>query len=260
MANPPPDLTVDEELLSRYEGQIPAHVAVIMDGNGRWATQQGKRRLHGHRAGADAVRCTVESCRYLEEVEILTLYAFSAQNWGRPSAEVSGLMTLFNRYIKKERKRLLENGIRLKVIGDRSRLSKKLQKAIASLEAESASNDDMTLQVAVSYGSREEILRATRRVAAAVQNGDLEPEAIDEDLFSANLYTAGRLDPELVIRTSGEYRISNFLLWQIAYSELYFTKTLWPDFDETELLKAFSDFSRRQRRFGKTAAQLEVTQ
>ena len=256
MAKIPPDLTVDEKLLASYEGEIPKHVAVIMDGNGRWATQQGKRRLKGHRAGADAVRCTVESCRYLEEVEILTLYAFSAQNWGRPSAEVSGLMTLFNRYIKKERERLLRHGIRLQVIGDRSRLSKKLQRAIASLEEESASNDAMTLQVAVSYGGREEIVRATRRIAHAAKDGDLPPEAINEAFFSNMLYTEGRIDPELVIRTSGEYRISNFLLWQIAYSELYFTPTLWPDFNENELLKAFSDFSQRQRRYGKTAEQV----
>lgn len=250
-----PDLTVDEALLSSYEGAIPTHVAVIMDGNGRWAKKQGKMRLKGHQAGADAVRRTVESCRYLG-VEVLTLYAFSSQNWGRPEREVSGLMTLFDVYIKKERRRLLDNGIRLQVIGDRSKLSAKLQRAIANLEEESAKNTGMTLQVAVSYGGREEILMATRQIADAVKEGRLEPEQIDEALFSAALYTAGRPDPDLVIRTSGEERVSNFLLWQIAYSEFHFTETLWPDFDEACLLAAFQDFSKRQRRFGKTGEQV----
>lgn len=250
-----PDLTVDEALLSSYEGAIPTHVAVIMDGNGRWAKKQGKMRLKGHQAGADAVRRTVESCRYLG-VEVLTLYAFSSQNWGRPEREVSGLMTLFDVYIKKERRRLLENGIRLQVIGDRSKLSAKLQRAIANLEEESAENTGMTLQVAVSYGGREEILMATRQIADAVKEGRLEPEQIDEALFSAALYTAGRPDPDLVIRTSGEERVSNFLLWQIAYSEFHFTETLWPDFDEACLLAAFQDFNKRQRRFGKTGEQV----
>lgn len=250
-----PDLTVNEALLSNYEGAVPSHVAVIMDGNGRWAKKQGKMRLKGHHAGADAVRRTVESCRYLG-VDILTLYAFSSQNWGRPKQEVSGLMTLFDVYIKKERRRLLENGIRLQVIGDRSKLSAKLQGAIANLEAESAANTAMTLQVAVSYGGREEILMATRQLASAVAKGTLKPDEIDEALFSASLYTAGRPDPDLVIRTSGEERVSNFLLWQIAYSEFHFTETLWPDFDEACLLEAFQDFSRRQRRFGKTGEQV----
>ncbi len=249
------DLTVNEELLDQFNGPLPAHVAVIMDGNGRWAKGRGLMRLKGHRAGADSVRCTVESCRYLG-VDILTLYAFSSQNWGRPSREVSGLMTLFDVYIQKERRRLLENGIRLKVIGDRSRLSKKLQGAIASLEEESAKNDEMILQVAVSYGGREEILHATRRIARAAAAGELNPDDIDEELFAANLYTEGRRDPDLVIRTSGECRISNFLLWQIAYSELFITDTLWPDFDEAGLLDAFADYGRRQRRFGKTGEQV----
>ncbi len=255
MADAVQDLTVDEEVLDGYEGAIPRHVAVIMDGNGRWAKQRGKNRIRGHQAGADAVRCTVESCRYLE-VEVLTLYAFSAQNWGRPRREVSGLMTLFNRYIKKERERLLRNGIRLQVIGDRSRLSKKLQKAIANLESASADNDGMTLQVAVSYGGRDEILRACRRLAGLAKRGDIPIEEFDEELFSSQLYTADCIDPELVIRTSGEQRISNFLLWQVAYSELYFTKTLWPDFDESQLLAAFEDYGKRQRRFGKTGEQV----
>ena len=250
-----PELTVNEALLKAYEGPIPRHVAVIMDGNGRWAQQRGLMRLKGHRAGADSVRCVVESCRYLG-VEILTLYAFSSQNWGRPTDEVSGLMTLFDLYIKKEKERLLANNIRLQVIGDRGRLSKKLQKAIAKLEEQSAENDGMLLQVAVSYGGREEILEATRRIACAVARGELNPDAIDEETFGRHLYTEGRPDPDLVIRTSGECRVSNFLLWQIAYSELHITETLWPDFDETHLLAAFSDFGHRNRRFGQTQEQV----
>ena len=255
MNQPAPDLTVNESLLEQYDGAVPRHVACIMDGNGRWAQGRGLKRLRGHRAGAKSVRCVVESCRYLN-VDVLTLYAFSSQNWQRPRGEVSGLMKLFDIYIKKERRRLVKNGIRLRVIGDRSRLSDKLQGAIAALEAESASNDAMLLQVAVSYGGREEILRACRRLATAAAAKELDPDAIDERMFSRHLYTGGLPDPELVIRTSGENRISNFLLWQIAYSELYFTETLWPDFNEAELLKAFADFSRRQRRFGKTAEQV----
>ena len=255
MSTIPDDLSVDQQLLETYDGQIPEHVAVIMDGNGRWAQQRGMRRIKGHREGAGAVRTTVESCRYLG-VDVLTLYAFSSQNWGRPSAEVSGLMTLFNHYIKKERARLLRHGIRLHVIGDRSRLSKKLQRAILDLEEESAGNDEMILQVAVSYGGREEILQATRRLAGLAAEQKIDPTAIDEELFSTALYTQGRPDPELVIRTSGEQRVSNFLLWQIAYSEFYYTDTLWPDFDEAELLKAFASFGDRQRRFGQTGDQL----
>lgn len=256
MSDDAPDLTVDESVLDRYDGDVPRHVAIIMDGNGRWAKRQGMQRLRGHRAGASSVRRVVESCRYLQ-VDVLTLYAFSTQNWERPRREVSGLMTLFDVYIQKERRRLLKNGIRLQVIGDRSRLSEKLRRAIADLEAESADNDDMILQVAVSYGGREEILRAVRTIADEAADEALSPEVIDEERFSRYLYTAGRPDPELVIRTSGEQRISNFLLWQIAYSELYFTEQLWPDFDESALLEAFADFSRRQRRFGKTGQQVE---
>lgn len=255
MADPASSLTINEALLSSYDGSIPAHVAVIMDGNGRWAARQGLMRIKGHQEGANAVRTTVESCRYLG-VEILTLYAFSSQNWGRPTGEVSGLMTLFDLYIKKERKRLLENGIRLQVIGDRARLSAKLQKAIGKLEEASAENTGMILQVAVSYGGREEILRATRKIAEAVQAGELQPDEIDEEVFARHLYTESRPDPDLVIRTSGECRISNFLLWQMAYSEIFITETLWPDFNEENLLEAFRDFGTRQRRFGKTGEQV----
>jgi undecaprenyl diphosphate synthase len=249
------DLTVDEELLDSYAGEIPRHVAVIMDGNGRWAKKRGMRRIKGHHEGASAVRRTVESCRYLG-IDVLTLYAFSSQNWGRPRAEISGLMTLFDIYIRKERRRLLRNGIRLEVIGEVEQLSGKLQRAIGDLEQRSADNDGMVLQVAVSYGGREEIVHAARQLAARAATGELDPDEIDETLFAENLYTAGRPDPDLVVRTSGEMRLSNFLLWQVAYSELYVTDRFWPDFDEGALLEALSDYSSRQRRYGQTGEQV----
>lgn len=250
------DLTVDEALLAEYDGPIPTHAAFIMDGNGRWAKRRGKRRLHGHRQGAHSVRRVVESCRYLG-VDVVTLYAFSTQNWARPETEVSGLMTLFNVYIQKERDRLLRNGVRIRVIGDRSQLGDRLRKAITNLEEATAHNDELLLQVAVSYGGREEILRATRKLAREVRDGELAPEEITEQAFSDRLYTSGAPDPDLVIRTSGELRISNFLLWQIAYSEIYVTDTLWPDFDEAELLRAFDSYGGRERRFGKTGEQIQ---
>jgi undecaprenyl diphosphate synthase len=252
-------LTVDEELLAAYEGPVPRHVAVIMDGNGRWATARGWKRIKGHKAGADSVRTVVESCRYLG-VDVLTLYAFSSQNWGRPEDEVSGLMTLFNLYIKKERKRLIQNDIRLHVIGDRSKLSEKLRGAVGQLERDSAHNREMLLQVAVSYGGREEIVRAVRGIAARVDAGELDPATIDEQTISNHLYTAGVPDPDLIIRTSGEFRVSNFLLWQIAYSEFHITDVMWPDFREPDLLKAFQSFGSRERRFGKTAAQIKSSE
>ena len=248
-------LTVDETVLSAYGGPVPRHVAVIMDGNGRWANARGLKRILGHRAGAETVRVVVESCRYLG-VEVLTLYAFSSQNWGRPDDEVSGLMTLFDVYIKKERQRLIDNEIRLRVIGAREKLSDKLQAAIAKLEEDSAHNRGMLLQVAVSYGGREELVRAVRGIAEEVQRGELAPEDIGEDVISAHTYTAGVPDPDLVIRTSGEFRVSNFLLWQIAYAEFYIANVLWPDFREPHLLEAFLSFGGRERRFGMTGAQI----
>ena len=250
------ELTVDEAPLADYDGAVPRHVAMIMDGNGRWATQRDMARIRGHRAGAESVRSVVESCRYLG-CDVLTLYAFSSENWNRPDDEVSGLMTLFDHYIEKERRRVLDNDIRFETIGDRSKLPGPLVEAIEELEAESADNDEMVLQVAVSYGGREEILHACRALAAEARDGDLAPEAIDEKTFADHLTTAGRPDPDLVIRTSGEHRISNFLLWQIAYSEFYFTDTLWPDFDEYGLVDAFRDYDTRERRFGQTGQQIE---
>lgn len=253
---PAGQLTIDEHALANFEGSVPRHVAIIMDGNGRWAQQRGMRRIRGHHAGAQSVRRIVEACRYLG-VEVLTLYAFSEQNWSRPQDEVSGLMTLFDFYIKRERVRLEKNGVRMRVIGDRDKLSKRLRGAIQNLENYTAHNDKLLLQVAVSYGGREEILRASQKLAQAVADGELRPSDITEEAFEQYLFTSGTPDPDLIIRTSGEMRISNFLLWQLAYSEIHVTDVLWPDFDEREFVRAMESFSRRERRFGKTGAQIQ---
>jgi undecaprenyl diphosphate synthase len=249
-------LHVDEALLAGFGGPIPRHVAIIMDGNGRWAEQRGLARIQGHHEGAQAVRRIVEACRYLE-VEYLTLYAFSSENWKRPLEEVSGLMALFDLYLRKERRLLLDNQIRFHVIGDREKLPENVREAIEKLEQESTPGAKMTLQVAVSYGGRDEIVAAARTLAARVLSGELRPDGIDEQTLAAELYTGGQPDPDLVIRTSGEFRVSNFLLWQIAYSEFYITETLWPDFSERELLEAFESFGNRERRYGRTSRQLE---
>ena len=250
------DLTVDKEYLDNYEGAVPNHVAIIMDGNGRWATRRGMPRIRGHHAGADAVREIVESCRYLG-VDVLTLYAFSSENWERPSDEVTGLMTLFEVYIQKERRRLIDNDVRLSVIGNRSQLADALVDSIEDLEQATAACDEMALQIAVSYGGREEILEACRQISEDVEQGDLGADEIDESTFERYLYTEKQPDPDLVIRTSGEKRLSNFLLWQVAYSEFYFTETLWPDFDEVALVESFESYDRRERRFGMTGRQVD---
>jgi undecaprenyl diphosphate synthase len=250
------ELTVDEAPLAEYDGAVPDHLAVIMDGNGRWATRRDKPRLQGHRAGAESVRSVVESCRYLG-CECLTLYAFSSQNWDRPDEEVSGLMTLFDHYIEKERRRVLDNDIRFTTVGDRSKLPAPLNEAIDELERASADNDEMVLQVAVSYGGREEIVQACQSLAGDVDGGELEADEIDQQAIADRLWTAGQPDPDLLVRTSGEQRISNFLLWQIAYAEFHFVDTLWPDFDEYDLVDAFREFDARERRYGKTSQQLQ---
>jgi undecaprenyl diphosphate synthase len=250
------DLTVDKAVLDAYDGPIPQHIAVIMDGNGRWATSRGMPRIRGHHEGANAVRRAVESCRYLG-VEVLTLYAFSSQNWSRPQDEVSGLMTLFDIYIKRERKRLMKNNVGLRVIGDRSKLSPKLQHSIQELEAATAPGAKMTLQVAVSYGGREEIVQAARKIAAQAIEGMVSVDQIDTELFSRNLYTSEQPDPDLMIRTSGELRISNFLLWQLAYSEIFVSDVFWPAFDEAALVEALRSYGQRERRFGLTSAQVQ---
>ncbi len=230
-------------------GESPAHVAIIMDGNGRWATGRGWPRLVGHRRGAERVRSIVEAAPGLG-IRYLTLYAFSTENWKRSTEEVIGLMTIFARYIQSEAERLSAEGVRLRFIGGRERLDRKLQKLMAGIEARTAGNDRLHLTVAINYGGRDELARAARRVAGDVAAGRLRPEEVDEAAFAARLDTADLPDPDLVIRTSGETRISNYLLWQSAYAEYEFTDTLWPDFTPDELAAILSRYHRRERRYG----------
>jgi len=234
---------------------LPRHVGIIMDGNGRWADLRGQPRLEGHRKGSDAVRATTRAARKLG-LEALTLYAFSSQNWERPPGEVEGLMDLLRDYLKSERAEILDNGIRLNAIGQLDRLPARVREPLEELRAASAHNRKMVLTLALSYGGREELVQAAQRIAADVQRGALALDAIDAAALEARLWTHDLPPLELVVRTSGEVRLSNFLLWQVAYAELHLTDTLWPDFGETQLLVALEDFQRRERRFGKTSAQL----
>lgn len=233
------------------------HVAVIMDGNNRWAKARALPGLEGHRAGVERVRDSVEACRR-HGVEVLTLFAFSSENWQRPALEVSGLMALFGTYIKREVQVLNEQGIRLQVIGERSRFRKGLQKRIVDAEALTADNTKMTLVLAVDYGGRWDITSAARKLAQQAVDGEVAVEAIDEALFEKNLCLAEYPRPDLCIRTAGEQRLSNFLLWQLAYSELYFAECYWPDFDEAEFDQAVAVYYRRQRRFGFSQEQTSI--
>ncbi len=235
--------------------RLPGHVAVIMDGNGRWAHRRGKERIYGHHQGVKAVRRTVEASAELG-IRYLTLYAFSTENWNRPDDEVSALMDLMIESINNETKTLLEKNISLKVIGDLSRLSEKVRNRLFETMNITSKGTRMTLVVALSYSSRWEISEACRRIAVEVREGRMSPEQIDENTVSASLTTSDIPDPELMIRTSGEKRISNFLLWQLAYTELYFTERLWPDFGKEDFYKAVADFQKRERRFGKTSEQI----
>jgi len=233
---------------------LPRHVAVIMDGNGRWAQRRALPRHFGHRAGAKAVRATVEGCAR-RGIEALTIFAFSSENWHRPPEEVTRLMELFVESIDKEVDELHRNGIRVRFIGELSRLREGLEARIRAAEARTAGNTRMTLYIAVSYGGRWDVVEAARRLAQRAAAGTLDPGAIDEDAFAAELQLAGAPEPDLFIRTGGEQRISNFLLWNLAYSELYFCDMLWPDFDDEALEAALHFYSSRQRRFGLTGAQ-----
>ena len=233
---------------------LPRHVAVIMDGNGRWAQRRALPRHLGHRAGAKAVRATVEGCAR-RGIEALTIFAFSSENWQRPQEEVTRLMELFVESIDKEVDELHRNGIRVRFIGELSRLRAGLGAKIAAAESRTAANQRMTLFVAISYGGRWDIVAAARKLAARAVAGEIEPDAIDETLFADQLQLAGAPEPDLFIRTGGEQRISNFLLWNLAYSELYFCDTLWPDFDDAALDAALRFYASRQRRFGLTDAQ-----
>ena len=230
--------------------QLPEHVAIIMDGNGRWATARGGTRADGHRQGAEAVRRTVRAARELG-IRYLTLYAFSAQNWQRPAAEVADLMQLLLRFVHEERAELAARGIRLVTIGDESRLPAFVRGPLAALVELTRANRGMTLCLALSYGGRESIVRAAQRLARAAAVGRLRPEAIGEAEISAALDTRTLPPPDLIIRTSGEQRLSNFLLWESAYAELHFTDVMWPDFGRDDLIAALVAYSRRERRFGR---------
>ena len=236
--------------------RLPRHVAVIMDGNGRWAEQRGLPRLQGHRVGKDSVRAIVEAARRLG-VEYLSLFAFSTENWGRPPKEVDGLMHLLRRYLASELDKMMKHGIRLRAVGTLRRLPPAVREALRAAIAATRHNTGMTVVLAVSYGGREEITRAMRTLARKVRRGELEPSAITPELVGRHLGTTGVPDPDLLIRTSGEMRVSNFYLWQMAYTELYVTETLWPDFREREFQQALLFYEQRQRRFGRTQAQIE---
>lgn len=234
---------------------LPRHVGIIMDGNGRWAEQRGLPRLEGHRKGSDSVRQVTRAARKLG-LPALTLYAFSAQNWNRPESEVNGLMDLLRDYLRSERPEILDNGIRLHAIGELDRLPPRVREPLEELRRDSAENGNMVLTLALSYGGREEIVAMARRVAEDARAGSLRPDEIDAEAVEERLWTCGLPPLELVVRTSGEVRVSNFLLWQLAYAEIHLTETLWPDFGEEALLVALDDFQRRERRFGKTSAQI----
>jgi len=235
---------------------LPKHVAIIMDGNGRWAKKQGMMRVFGHRKGVKAVREAIEGAAEVG-VEYLTLYAFSTENWNRPKLEVDALMSLLLSSLKDELKTLQENNIKLKVIGDISKLPQKNQKELQQVIDKTKDNTRMTLILALSYGSKIEIVDAVKIISEKVRNGELDISEINEDTISNNLYTSEIPDVDLLIRTSGETRISNFLLWQIAYAELFFLEKLWPDFDRTDLFNTILDYQNRERRFGKTSEQIQ---
>jgi undecaprenyl diphosphate synthase len=229
--------------------KLPKHVAIIMDGNGRWAERRGLTRLEGHRQGAKSVREVVTAAREIG-IRCLTLFAFSTENWGRPPGEVQALMALLEDYLRREREEILGNGIRLVAVGELWRLPPRVRTALDDLVHASRDNEGMTLCLALSFGGREEIAQAARAVAEDVRRGALAAEDVDEAAVRARLWTRDLPDPDLLIRTSGEMRISNFFLWQMAYTELYFTATLWPDFGRADLVAALEEYQQRERRFG----------
>jgi undecaprenyl diphosphate synthase len=235
--------------------KLPVHVAIIMDGNGRWARKRGKERIFGHQQGVNAVREVIKCATELG-LKFLTLYTFSTENWNRPDDEISALMGIMVQSLNNETDTLIKNNIRLKAIGDVNRLADDVRARLYETMELTSSANGLTLVVALSYSSRWEIVEAARRLAADVSDGKLKPSSIGEDDFEKYLSTYGIPDPELMIRTSGELRVSNFLLWQLAYTELYFTKLLWPDFGKEEFYRAIIDFQKRERRFGKTSEQI----
>jgi len=241
--------------MSEENRKIPEHIAIIMDGNGRWAQARSKSRVAGHKSGVETVRSSVSSARNLG-VKALTLFAFSSENWQRPESEVSVLMELFMFVLTREVKRLHKNGIRFQIIGDVSRFSTKLQKKIKESEELTKNNQEMVLSIAANYGGRWDITQATQKIAAKVLNKDLSPEDITESLLNEHISLSNLPELDLLIRTGGDYRISNFLLWQAAYAEFYFTDVLWPDFNSDEFEKAVNVFDQRERRFGLTGEQV----
>jgi undecaprenyl diphosphate synthase len=245
-------MSLREEIIKE---KIPFHVAIIMDGNGRWASKRGFSRVRGHEKGVEAVRQSTEAATELG-IKYLTLYAFSTENWNRPKFEIDALMKLLVRSVNKERKTFMENNVRLLAIGDLKSLPAISHSELMKAIEDTSHNTGLNLVLALSYGSRWEIAEAVRNIARQVASGQLKPDDINADSFSSFLTTVSIPDPELLIRTSGEYRISNFLLWQIAYSELYFTPTLWPDFSKEEFYKAILDYQNRERRFGLTSEQI----
>lgn len=244
---------MNEDIINK--DKLPKHIAIIMDGNGRWAKQKGKLRVFGHENGAKAVREIVEACGTLG-IENLTLYTFSTENWNRPKLEVETLMRLLVSSLRKELKTLEKNNIRLKAIGSITSLPSLAQKELLEVIEKTKNNSRMTLTLALSYGSREELKNAVVQISTKVKNNIISPDSIDESIINNHLYTHDLPDVDLLIRTSGERRISNFLLWQIAYAELYFTDTLWPDFTKEDLCEAIVNYQNRERRFGKTSEQL----
>ncbi|MDH5729479.1 MAG: isoprenyl transferase, partial [Gammaproteobacteria bacterium] len=237
------------------KSDIPRHVAVIMDGNGRWAKSRGLPRFAGHKAGVDSVRKVVSECAK-KGVEVLTLFAFSSENWKRPEKEVGSLMELFLTALRQEVKKLHRNNVRLKIIGGRHAFSEKLQKSMRLAEEQTADNTGLTLVIAANYGGRWDIVEAVKKLAQEVKDGQLEPEQINEQMISDSVALAELPEPDLFIRTSGEQRISNFLLWQLAYTELFFSDRYWPDFDEDALQEAFNAYAGRERRYGLTGEQI----
>ena len=235
---------------------LPQHIAIIMDGNGRWAQKHTIGRIRGHRKGAQAVRTVVRACREIG-IKYLTLFAFSVENWDRPAKEVQALMFLLEEYLKKELEELQKQEIRLTTIGDIERLNPSVKEKLLQVKESTLKNDKMVLNLALSYGAKDEIICAVKKIIEDDKAGKIDIDKLDKETFSNYLYTSGMPDPDLLIRTSGECRISNFLLWQLAYTELYFTNILWPDFTKDDLFKAIASYQKRERRFGLTSEQLK---
>jgi undecaprenyl diphosphate synthase len=247
-------MTSDELLAKiRVNGVVPRHVAIIMDGNGRWARERHLPRALGHRNGMKSVREAVEGAIQVG-LDVLSLFAFSQENWQRPATEVTAIMSLLEEYVEREKAELVANGVRVRVLGDLERLSPSAREAVDDVVEATAHNDRLTVQLFISYGARAELVRAARQLAEAAAHGRLDPGKIDEEMFRAHLYTNGCPDPDLLIRTSGEQRISNFMLWQLAYTELHITPVLWPDFSRGDLFAAILEYQSRERRFGKVTA------